>query len=110
MQVLYISQKPAFPVVDGGSFAMNRFLLDLNEVIETENDYLSITTKKHPISIDNLPSHITKKTTVHTVELDTSIKIIPLIAGFFSALPYNLLRYRQKGFINRSVLFQFKDP
>ena len=62
MQVLYISQKPAFPVVDGGSFAMNRFFLDLNEVIETEIDYLSITTKKHPISFDSIPSHITKKT------------------------------------------------
>ena len=57
MQVLYISQKPAFPVVDGGSFAMNRFFLDLNEVIETEIDYLSITTKKHPISIPEKKSY-----------------------------------------------------
>ena len=96
MQVLYISQKPAFPVVDGGSFAINRFFLDLNEAIETEIDYLSITTKKHPISFDSIPSQITKKTTIHTVELDTSIKIIPLLVGFFSALPYNLLRYKQK--------------
>jgi hypothetical protein len=101
MQVLYISQKPAFPVVDGGSFAMNRFILDLNEAIETEIDYLSITTKKHPISFDSIPSHITKKTTIHTVELDTSIKIIPLLVGFFSALPYNLLRYKQKEFNNK---------
>jgi len=101
MQVLYISQKPAFPVVDGGSFAMNRFFLDLNEAIETEIDYLSITTKKHPISLESIPSHITKKTTIHTVELDTSIKIIPLLVGFFSALPYNLLRYKQKEFINK---------
>lgn len=101
MQVLYISQKPAFPVVDGGSFAINRFFLDLNEAIETEIDYLSITTKKHPISFDSIPPQITKKTTIHTVELYTSIRIIPLLVSFFSALPYNLLRYKQKVFINK---------
>ena len=101
MQVLYISQKPAFPIVDGGSFAINRLLLDLNELVDTEIDYLSITTKKHPISIDSIPPQIAKNITIHAVELDTSIKILPLLSSFFSALPYNLLRYKQKEFIGK---------
>ena len=101
MQVLYISQKPAFPIVDGGSFAINRLLLDLDELVDTEIDYLSITTKKHPISIDSIPPQIAKNITIHAVELDTSIKILPLLSSFFSALPFNLLRYKQKEFIGK---------
>ena len=101
MQVLYISQKPAFPIVDGGSFAINRLLLDLNELVDIEIDYLAITTKKHPLSWESIPSKIAKNITIHTVELNTSIKILPLLSSFFSALPYNLLRYKQKEFINK---------
>jgi glycosyltransferase involved in cell wall biosynthesis len=101
MQVLYISQKPAFPIVDGGSFAINRLLLDLNELVDIEIDYLAITTKKHPLSWESIPSKIAKNITIHTVELNTSIKILPLLSSFFSALPYNLLRYKQKEFIGK---------
>lgn len=95
MQVLYISQKPAYPIVDGGSFAINRFLDDLNEQVNGQIDYLVISTKKHPF--DATFQAITKKDQIkfHPIELNTALQLFPLLSSFFSKLPYNLLRYKK---------------
>ena len=87
MQVLYISQKPAYPIVDGGSFAINRFLDDLNEQVNGQIDYLVISTKKHPF--DATFQAITKKDQIkfHPIELNTALQLFPLLSSFFSKLP-----------------------
>ena len=71
MQVLYISQKPAYPIIDGGSFAINRFLKDVRETIHGEIDYLAITTVKHPMDSDAAQQNLGDNITIYAVEVNT---------------------------------------
>jgi glycosyltransferase involved in cell wall biosynthesis len=101
MQVLYISQKPAFPIIDGGSFAINRFLKDVRETIHGEIDCLAITTVKHPMDADAAQHDLGDTITIYPVEINTKLSILSFFASLFSKLPYNLIRYKQTNFLQK---------
>jgi glycosyltransferase involved in cell wall biosynthesis len=101
MQVLYISQKPAFPIIDGGSFAINRFLKDVRETVHGEIDYLAITTLKHPMDADAAQQNLGDNITIYAVEVNTKLSILSFFASLFSKLPYNLKRYKQTNFLQK---------
>ena len=101
MQVLYISQKPAYPIIDGGSFAINRFLKDVRETIHGEIDYLAITTVKHPMDSDAAQQNLGDNITIYPVEINTDLSIRSFFASLFSKLPYNLIRYKQAKFLQK---------
>ena len=90
MQVLYISQKPAFPIIDGGSFAINRFLKDVRETIHGEIDYLAITTVKHPMDSDAAQQNLGDNITIYPVEINTDLSKLSFFASLFSKLPENI--------------------
>lgn len=53
-KVLVISNKPPYPIIDGGCFAMNKFA-ELGEECFGEIYYFAISTPKHPFNENNLP-------------------------------------------------------
>jgi glycosyltransferase involved in cell wall biosynthesis len=101
MQVLYISQKPAFPIIDGGSFAINRFLKDVRETIHGEIDYLAITTLKHPMDSVAAQNDLGDSITIYAAEVNSKLSIPSFLASLFSTLPYNLKRYKQTKFLQK---------
>ena len=101
MQVLYISQKPAFPIIDGGSFAINRFLKDIRETVHGDIDYLAITTVKHPMDADAAQHDLGDTITIYPVEINTDLYKLSFFASLFSKLPYNLIRYKQTNFLQK---------
>lgn len=95
MKVLYISSKPAYPVVDGGSHATAAFLDTLLES-NFEVDYLFISTPKHRFQKDKFPTHIVEKVNLGQTEIDTSVKILPAIQHLFNKKSYNVSRFYSK--------------
>ena len=48
MNVLYVTNKPIYPIVDGGCFAMDSFLRSLIRFATVKN--LTVETHKHPFN------------------------------------------------------------
>lgn len=80
MKVLYISNKPVFPSVDGGCVAMRQFLNCLLHT-GTEVRHIAFSTHKHPFKVEAYPETIRQKIHPEGINLDTRIT-------FFRALPY----------------------
>lgn len=89
--VLYITQKPHFPIVDGGTQAIDSFFNVLQKFQGIEITYAPICTKKHPGNFTKLPKTIE----LVPLNIDTRIKFTHLIQALRS--PLNVLRYQDKG-------------
>lgn len=88
--VLYITQKPHFPIVDGGTQAIDSFLNVLQKVQGIDITFAPICTKKHPGTLTKLPKNIE----FVPLNIDTNIKIKHIILAL--SKPLNVLRYQDK--------------
>lgn len=95
MNVLYISSKPAYPIVDGGAFATAAFLKTLL-FQEIAVDYLFISTPKHPFKKEHFPKDFFQKLNVAQQEIDTSINIFDAFKYLFNSKSYNVARFYSK--------------
>ena len=59
MNILYITNKPIYPIVDGGCFAMDSFLRSLLCFASVKN--ITIATHKHPFDLNEYPKEIATK-------------------------------------------------
>ena len=104
MRILYISQKPAFPIVDGGSFAINRFLHDLSASFIGEIDYLIFSTDKHPFDINSNLHNTIKNITFYPLNINTNLSFYSFLRSCFSTIPYNVKRYH-----DQSIILKIKE-
>lgn len=95
MNILYISNKPIYPKIDGGCVAMHNFLSCL---IATDNHikHLSISTHKHLFNYNNYPTEIAKKVNPEGVFIDTRIKPQKAFLNLFHNNSYNIKRFYSK--------------
>ena len=73
MNVLYISNKPVYPIIDGGCFAMAQFLNGLLSNKNISLKHLTITTKKHPFEIKEYPKEIRDQVEPEPLIINTKI-------------------------------------
>lgn len=92
MRILFLSNKPPYPKLDGGCVAIADML---SYYITTghEVDMITISTRKHPFSEANFPANVLEKTNVDHVELDTSINPFEAFAYLFKSGSYNVARF-----------------
>lgn len=92
MRILYLTNKPIFPVIDGGCMAMHQLLECL-----IKNNYkikhICLSTKKHPYSKTNYPGHINNLVDTESYEINTDIKIIPAAKHLLTRNSYNISRF-----------------
>lgn len=94
MKTLIIANKSPFPVIDGGCFAMNVFLKNLQAINEIEQiDYFILSTHKHPFSKDSIPSDLSKKTEFFSEEIDTKLYAKNALKHLIQSKSYNLSRF-----------------
>ena len=96
MKTLYVTNKPIYPIVDGGCFAMDSFLqslLTFSEVIT-----LCISTHKHPFHIENYPSDIVKSTNPKGVFINTKTNPISFLKSVLKNESYNTARFYSTSF------------
>jgi glycosyltransferase involved in cell wall biosynthesis len=108
VKILYFTNKPIYPLVDGGCIAMNTFLSHLL-ALKYEVDHLCISTHKHPFDCNNYPSELRKQ--IDPIALYENTKLNPINA-FFNLLigkSYNLSRfYSRKNSIHLQELLNSK--
>lgn len=96
MRILHLTNKPIFPLVDGGCVAMYRFAqLLLNE--EHDLKSLSIATSKHPFRLETYPSemHVFQPEAVH---LKTEVTVFGAAKHLINGKSYHLSRFVSDAF------------
>lgn len=95
MNILYFTNKPIYPIIDGGCVAMDSFLQNLVALNHTVT-HLTLSTYKHPFLLENYPETIQKNVSIYSKEIDTRIKVIPSFTHLFSSESYNVTRFYDK--------------
>jgi len=94
MKTLVIVNKSPFPVIDGGCFAMNVFLKNLQAINEIEQiDYFILSTHKHPFSKEEIPTDLKEKTEFYSTEIDTKLYPKEALKHLIQRKSYNLSRF-----------------
>lgn len=93
MNILILSHKPPYPIVDGGCLAMARMLEDLLS-LSTINKlkYVAIGTHKHPFSEEKFPKN--PKLSVQTHFVDTRVQLKGALIALLKQESYNLTRFK----------------
>ena len=94
MKALVIANKSPFPIIDGGCFAMNVFLKNLQAITEIKQiDYFILSTHKHPFSKEEIPTDLKEKTEFYSVEIDTKLYAKGALKHLIQRKSYNLSRF-----------------
>ena len=97
MKVLYITNKPIFPVVDGGCKAMQQFLSCLLKA-EIEVDHLCLATQKHPFKAENYPNSLKENVSISSRFVETKIRVLPALKNLIQGKSYNISRFDSPDF------------
>jgi len=88
LKILQINNRIPWPLNDGGNLAtyyVGKFLSSLGHKISLA----ALNTNKHRQD-PKVVEHVYK---VYAQEIDTSIRLLPLVKGLFSKMPYNISRF-----------------
>lgn len=97
MKILHLTNKPIFPLVDGGCIAMYQFLKNLLSLgFEVKN--LTIATSKHPFDIQHFPESLSQIILPEAVTIDTVVRGKEAFLSFFSKDSYNVSRFYDQTF------------
>ncbi len=102
MKVLHLSNKPIFPLLDGGCIAMHELLKNLLQLgFEVKN--LSIETNKHPFDRELFPTPLKQIISPEAVFVDTQIKAKDAFLSLFGRTSYNISRFYNKDFESKII-------
>lgn len=102
MRILQLTNKPIFPLVDGGCVAMNQLakLLERNE-FDVKN--LSIETEKHPFHLDAFPADFRLKFNPEALKIDLKVSIFGALKSILKNESYNISRFKNEKFGQRLI-------
>ncbi|MBI2257381.1 MAG: glycosyltransferase [Flavobacteriia bacterium] len=102
MKVLHFTNKPYFPILDGGRLASHHLLLNLLD-LEAEVKNLTICTHKHPFLIEHFPEKKIELIEPEAVHIDTKINFFDGLKSFIKGEAYNLTRFRSTELENKLI-------
>ena len=97
MRILYLTNKPIFPIVDGGCKAMHQFLKCLIQCDYTI-EHICFSTHKHTFDFENYPKSILDKIPTSNFDIDTKIKAIPALKSLITRKSYVVSRFNSGEF------------
>jgi len=95
VRVLYVTNKPIYPTVDGGTVAMENFLECLLKQ-KVEVKHLFLHTPKHPIVPDAYPSRVNNLIQPEGVYVNTKVTLWGAFYYLFKNGSYNVRRFRSE--------------
>ena len=109
-RILHITNKPIYPMVDGGCVAMHQFAQSLFSLPDTEVFHLCISTAKHPFSNKGYERNQSDYNVFDHVPVDTSIQIIDGIKTILKGKSYNLSRFNDQTLVDKinSWIIQYR--
>jgi len=99
MNILYITNKPIYPIVDGGCFAMDSFLRSLIRFATVK--HLTVATHKHPFNRSNYPLDIANKTQPEGSFILTKTNFFNLFKAIITNQSYNASRFYNEEFSSK---------
>lgn len=109
MNVLHITNKPIFPILDGGQLAMHRLMLNLlHQGFAVKN--LTVETHKHRFDPEAYPIELQEIIFPESCFIDTRVKAWDVVKSLFSSESYNVKRFINKDLRDRiKELIEFND-
>ncbi len=96
MNLLILSHKPPYPIIDGGCHAMDRFLRDLIKTFPSSKiKYLCIATQKHPFKTNEIPKDLGANISFSPVEISTRINPWAAFIQLLKNESYHVSRFKQ---------------
>lgn len=103
MKILIVTNKPPYPLVDGGCIATFN-LLEAFSAAGQIVDVLSFSTQKHIGDSKLIPEYLTAKIGFRFVKIDTELSPLAALRNLvFSRLPYNAQRFICEDFKNELI-------
>ena len=93
MRVLYVTNKPIYPTIDGGTVAMENFLQCLLKQ-QVEVKHLFMHTPKHPFQAGAYPSSVLEAVQPEGVYINSKVTIWGAFYYLFKNGSYNISRFR----------------
>lgn len=92
MRVLHVTNKPIYPILDGGQLAMQRLMMNLLHLgFSIKN--LSVETHKHGFNLDAYPKDLRQIINPEAHFIDTKVKFWDIAKSLFSSESYNVKRF-----------------
>jgi len=98
MKILQLCKKIPYPLKDGESIAIHFLSKGLVEN-GCEVSLLALNTKKHHSSYELIPTELAHYKEITTVDIDTTVKVMPLVKNLFTSDSYNVERFVSDEFI-----------
>lgn len=95
-KVLHFSNKPAFPLRDGGCIAISSILRSLLASDGIEVVHLTLSTFKHSFKLESYPLSWREKMTVENVAIETKTNIFDAFRYLLMNKSYNVVRFYDK--------------
>lgn len=98
MKILFLTNKPPYPLKDGGAIASFRLI---EGMADTGNDVhlLTMNTNKHKLQLSDIPAEITQKIKFSLVDVPADVTAGAALKNLlFSSLPYNAERFISKDY------------
>lgn len=96
MRVLHISNKPAFPLRDGGCVAIKSMLQSLITADSIFVYHFTLNTHKHPFDINAYPDNWKKEAEVENHFINTKTDILGALIHLIKNKSYNIARFYDK--------------
>lgn len=96
INVLHFSNKPAFPIRDGGCVAISSTLKSLLLDKSTKIHHLTISTTKHPFDKDNYPASWRARMQIDHCKINTRTDLLGALYYLINRKSYNLARFKDK--------------
>lgn len=101
MNILYVTNKPIYPIVDGGCFAMDSFLRALLTFTSVKN--ICIETHKHPFNKEKYPKDIVFATNPESCFINTKTNPFAILKAVLHNQSYNANRFYSEEFCEKII-------
>lgn len=92
-RILHFSNKPIFPITDGGCLAIRAILKALLKEEEFEVFHFTLSTHKHPFELSNYPSNWVENVPIESHFIDTKTNVLDALINLSKNKSYNLSRF-----------------
>jgi len=98
VKILQITNKPAYPSIDGGCLGMAKMSGFYDSNSDYSLDILTIETQKHPFIKSEFDNNLGCNTSVSSVFINTKTTLTGALSNYFGEKSYNLSRFKNIDF------------
>lgn len=96
LKVFHFSNKPPFPLKDGGCIAISSILKSLLTAPNLKVTHFTLSTHKHPFKIEDYPESWRKRMKIDSAKVDTKTNILGAAMHLIRNKSYNVTRFYDK--------------